>query len=88
MLRNPLDRDVTKPPGVALQLFNGGKPKPVEVVARARLRPHPPARPPVVAEVAPPPPPPTPKKKAPFAMEIILGGKKLELKFEPGAEGK
>jgi pilus assembly protein CpaB len=87
VLRNPLDRDVTKPPGVALeQLFNGGKPKPVEAVARARLRRHPPARPPVVAEVAPPPPPPPSKKETPFVMEIISGAKKSEHKFEPGAE--
>jgi pilus assembly protein CpaB len=88
VLRNPLDRDVTKTPGADLsQLFGGGPPKPAEAaVPRARSRPHPPR--PVVAEVAPLPPPPPLKKEAPFVMEIISSGKKTEAKFEPGAEGK
>jgi Flp pilus assembly protein CpaB len=52
VLRNPLDRDVTKTPGADLaQLFGGGPCKPTEApVPRARSRPHPPR--PVVAEVA------------------------------------
>ena len=88
VLRNPLDRDVTKTPGAALaQLFGAGKPKPAESpVPSARLRPHPPAK--SVAEVAPPPPPPPPKKETPFVMEIISSGKKAEAKFERGGEGK
>jgi pilus assembly protein CpaB len=90
VLRNPLDRDVTKTPGVALsQLFGGGKIKPVETPAPAvRPRPHPPAKP-VVAEAAPLPPPPPPlKKETPFVMEIISSGKKAEAKFESSGEGK
>jgi len=43
VLRNPLDRDVTKTPGAALAQLFGAKGKPVEAVASARLRPHPPA---------------------------------------------
>jgi pilus assembly protein CpaB len=89
VLRNPLDRDVTKTPGAALaQLFFGGaKLKPAEAPAPAvRLRPHPPTKP-VVAEAAPPPPP-QPKKDAPFVMEIISSGKKAEAKFEPSGESK
>jgi pilus assembly protein CpaB len=87
VLRNPLDRDVTKTSGADLaQLFGEGKPKSAKApLPRPRARPNPPARP-VVAEVAPPPPPPPPKKEAPFVMEIISGAKKSEHKFEPGAE--
>jgi pilus assembly protein CpaB len=88
VLRNPLDREVTKPPGVALsQLFGGSKPKRADPPAPApRSRPHPAAKP-VLAEVAPPlPPPPPVKKEEPFFMEIISGSKKVEHKFESGGE--
>jgi len=89
VLRNPLDRDVTKTPGAALAQLFGGKSKPAEapVAASARLRPHPSAKPPVAPEAAPPPPP-LPKKETPFVMEIISGGKKAEAKFESGTEVK
>jgi len=84
--RNPLDRDMTKTKGVALeQLFGGGKPKPVEARARAvRSRPRRPAKP-VMAEAAPPNPQPTPappvKKEEPFGMEILLGPRRIETTF-------
>jgi pilus assembly protein CpaB len=86
VLRNPLDRDVAKTPGVALsQLFGGSKPKPVQAPGTApRSRPRPPAKP-VIAEAAPPPPPPV-KKEEPFVMEIISGSKKAEHKFEGGED--
>ena len=89
VLRNPLDRDVTKTPGVAMeQLFGEDKPKPVEVlvtpVRRTRRR-HPPAKSSVV-EVTPLPPPPNEKETQ--SVEIILGTKKNEQKFEGGGEVK
>jgi pilus assembly protein CpaB len=93
VLRNPLDREVTKTSGAALaQLFGGGgKLKPVEapVALSARLRPHPPAKP-VAPEVvvATPAPPPPPKKEDPIVVEIISSGKKAETKFESRGEGK
>ena len=85
VLRNPLDRDVMTIQGVALeQLFGEEKPKPVETPApNARLPRRRAANPPVV--VAPPSPilpPPVEKEEAPV-VEIILGGKKTENKFEP-----
>jgi pilus assembly protein CpaB len=90
VLRNPLDRDVTKIPGVVLeQLFGGDNPKPVEAIApRARLRPRRAAKA-AVAEAPPSPPPPPPtapaplKKETPTTVEIISGPKKTEFKFEP-----
>jgi pilus assembly protein CpaB len=80
VLRNPLDDDVTKTPGVTQgELFSGNKQKPVVARAHAvRSRPHSPAKP--VAVVFPPPPPPV-KQKEPPAVEIIVGGKKSETKF-------
>jgi pilus assembly protein CpaB len=80
-LRNPLDREVMKTPGVSLpQLFGGNKPieAPAPPVLR-RHRRHPKAKPAVV-EVAPPLPPSV--KKEPQSVEIILGTKKIEQKFE------
>ena len=84
VLRNPLDRDVTKTPGVAVeQLFGGDKPKRVEARARAvRPRPHRPAKPVVTEAVAPPPPAPPPVKKEGSSVEIFLGPKRIETKFE------
>ncbi|HWB84072.1 MAG TPA: Flp pilus assembly protein CpaB [Bryobacteraceae bacterium] len=84
VLRNPLDRDVTKTPGTALaKLFTGGtlhlensddeksRPRPVAVVAKA----------PVIHEAQP-------KKEAPFVMEIIEGTKKNEMKFVNAGAGE
>jgi pilus assembly protein CpaB len=82
ILRNPLDREVSKTPGAALaNLFNGGKLTPTDLPPAApRPRPAPPVR------TEPPPPP---KKEQPFTMEIISGTKKSETKFETKAgEGK
>jgi pilus assembly protein CpaB len=80
VLRNPLDGEITKTPGITQeQLFGGDKPKPVEARALAvRPRPRRPARP--VAVVAPQPSAPVKQEDAP-TMEIILGGKKFETKF-------
>ena len=81
VLRNPLDGDVAKAPGVTLeQLFDGDKPKPAEAKALAvRSRPRRPARP--LAVVAPPPSPPPAKQEEPPTVEIILGSTKSETKF-------
>jgi len=80
ILRNPLDREVSKTPGAALRnLFSGEKIKEAEPPA-ARPRP---AAPPAPVALADPPP----KKEQPFTMEIISGTKKSEMKFTSG-EGK
>jgi pilus assembly protein CpaB len=81
VLRNPMDRDVAKTPGTALEyLFTGVKPKPVET-ASAAPRPRP------VSVEAPKPVTPAPKKET-FVMEIVQGSKKTETKFESSGEGK
>jgi pilus assembly protein CpaB len=84
ILRNPLDRQVTQPPGAALaHLFTGGKLKmsqPSESEPAARPRPAPK---PVVAAAHE-----APKKEAPFVMEMLSGTKRAETKFENGGEGK
>ena len=88
VLRNPLDREVAKTPGTALDLlFTGGKAKPTESQpAPAAPRPRPATRvaPPVTAAVVAPPA----KREAPFVMEIISGNTKKETKFENPGEGK
>ncbi len=97
VLRNPLDREVSKPPGTALDLlFSGNRlrnpselPPPPQnqgsrpAVARAAPRPQP-----APVAVAPPPPPAVVKKETPFVMEILSGSSKRETKFENGGEGK
>ena len=82
VLRNPLDHEIAKTPGTALQrLFTNGKlqPLPSEMLARPRAVPKRPA--PVLA-AAPPP------KEVPFVMEIISGNSKREQKFGGTAEVK
>ncbi|HTX37781.1 MAG TPA: Flp pilus assembly protein CpaB [Bryobacteraceae bacterium] len=81
VLRNPLDREVTKTPGTALALlFTGDKLKLNEnnppAAPRPRAAPAPRVQP---VAVAPPP-----KKEAPFVMEILSGTKKTEQKFDNG----
>jgi len=81
VLRNPLDRDVAKTQGVALeQLFVEDQPKPEAAAPpRARLRRPRMAKPSVA--VAPPSPVP-PSVEEPPVMEIILGTKKIENTFQ------
>ena len=80
VLRNPLDHDIAKTPGTALQrLFTGAKPQPNPTetaaprprTAQARATPIP-----VRAAAVPAPP-----KEVPFVMEIISGPTKREQKF-------
>jgi pilus assembly protein CpaB len=90
ILRNKLDRDVTKTPGTALaNLFSGAKGIPL---ARPAASDAPPARRP-----APRPAPvavpardlaAAPPKKESFTMEIINGSAKTEKKFESSGEAK
>ena len=80
VLRNPLDHDIAKTPGTALQrLFSNGKLAlaPTDVAPRPRAVPKRPA--PVIA-AAPPP------KEIPFVMEIISGNSKKEQKFGGSTE--
>jgi pilus assembly protein CpaB len=78
VLRNPLDHEIAKTPGTALQhLFNGGRIQPL---------PDPSPRPRTVSQRAVPIPvrlaaPPAPPKEIPFVMEIISGQNKREQKF-------
>jgi pilus assembly protein CpaB len=81
VLRNPLDHDIAKTPGTALQrLFTNGKLAPLPsdtAVARPRAVPK---RPVPVVAAAPPP------KEIPFVMEIISGNSKREQKFGGSTE--
>jgi pilus assembly protein CpaB len=81
VLRNPLDHDIAKTPGTALQrLFSNGKlaPLPSDLpAARPRAVPK---RPVPVVAAAPPP------KEIPFVMEIISGTSKREQKFGGSTE--
>ena len=80
VLRNPLDHDIAKTPGTALQrLFSNGKLAlaPTDVAPRARAVPK---RPVPVVAAAPPP------KEIPFVMEIISGNSKKEQKFGGSTE--
>jgi pilus assembly protein CpaB len=80
VLRNPMDREVAKTPGTALEyLFTGVRPKAEAPAPRPKA-------------VAPPEPPKVaaapPKKEQPFVMEIVQGNKRTEAKFESSGEGK
>jgi pilus assembly protein CpaB len=86
VLRNPLDRVISKTPGTAVaKLFDGGRltldsetnpsPRPAAPVRRR----EPSSAPAAVRDVPPPP-----KKEAPFVMEIIRGTTKSETKFDNG----
>jgi len=78
VLRNPLDHEIAKTPGTALQrLFTNGKAQaPPEVTSRPRVASQRPAPAPIPVRVAPPA-----LKEIPFVMEIISGQNKWEQKF-------
>lgn len=85
VLRNPLDRLMSKTSGAALRnLFTGGKLMPASGTeeANARPRPAPRAAAPLVVREGPP------KKEPPVMMEIISGGKKNQINFDNHGEGK
>lgn len=85
VLRNPLDKEITKTPGTAVSyLFSGGEPepeapKPAPVVRRRAPAPPPPAPAPVIA-----------KPEPPITIEVITGSKKTETTFQDQSktEGK
>ena len=82
VLRNPIDHEIAKTPGTALQrLFSNGKLAlaPTDVAPRPRAVPK---RPVPVVAAAPPP------REIPFVMEIISGNSKREQKFGGTAEVK
>lgn len=84
VLRNPLDTEIAKTPGTAVQkLFSGGT-MPVIVDDEAE-KPVRRAAPRQTVAAAPPPSPVREEKKTPFVMEIIQGGKKTESTFTDGA---
>jgi pilus assembly protein CpaB len=95
VLRNPMDKDLTKTSGTDVaNLFSGIRgaptapapsPSPVSRAKKAEREPPPPPPPPVQVVVAPPPPPPAPPP--PITVEIFNGTKKTETKF-PGQETK
>ncbi len=79
VLRNPLDHDIAKTPGTALQhLFAGGRTQPLPSEMSPRPRNTQPRVVPVPVRAAALPAPP---KEVPFVMEIISGPTKREQKF-------
>jgi len=87
VLRNPTDKEETKPPGTAMAyLFSGGVAPPPAATGAGTARPvvrrpAPPPPPPPAKVVAPPPPP-------PINVEVIHGSRKVEQKFESEEKGK
>jgi pilus assembly protein CpaB len=78
VLRNPLDHEIAKTPGTALQrLFTNGKAPAPEVTSRPHTATQRVAPAPIPVRVMAPPAP----KEAPFVMEIISGQNKREQKF-------
>lgn len=83
VLRNPMDKDITKTPGTAIaNLFRGSAPAPVPQAAaggaprRVAVAPKPLPLPPPAAAPKPPPPPP------PLVVEMIHGAARSEVKFK------
>src|SRR5260370_895097 len=86
VLRNPLDHDIAKTPGTALQhLFAGGRTQPLPSEMSPRPRNTQPRVVPVPVRAAALPAPP---KEVPFVMEIISGPTKREQKFVGTPEAK
>jgi pilus assembly protein CpaB len=80
VLRNPLDREVSKTSGTAVALlFRGGK-------LDGPVNPLPVLRPRAVEAVRKAEPP--VKKDPPFVMQIISGTRKTDITFQTGGEGK
>jgi pilus assembly protein CpaB len=84
VLRNPVDRKLSQPPGSALAyLFSGITPAKAPEAPRAASAP----KPAVVkqAEAAPPPPP---QKPEPFSMRITMGTATTVTKFDATGEAR
>lgn len=87
VLRNPTDKEESKPPGTAMAyLFSGGVAPPVAApktgTPAAQVRRPPPPPPPAPPKVVVPPPPP------PINVEVIHGSRKVEQKFDSEDKGK
>lgn len=88
VLRNPTDKEETKPPGTAMAyLFSGGVAPPAAAKqagspTTGQVRRSAPPPPPAPAKVVVPPPPP------PINVEVIHGSRKVEQKFESEEKGK
>jgi len=80
VLRNPLDTQTAKTPGVALAGLYGVPVKPP--VAPVAPRPRR-----IAARVQLPPPQEQPKPAGPVMVEVINGAKRVESKFQGGTEG-
>jgi len=87
VLRNPTDKEETKPPGTAMAyLFSGGVAPPPAAAGAGTARP--------AARKAAPPPPPAPPKVVvpppppPINVEVIHGSRKTEQKFQSEDKGK
>lgn len=79
VLRNPLDHELSTPPGTALaQLLDGEYGRPAKAVAPAARR----APRPAVVRPAAPPAPETAAPVQPLMVEVLQGTKRVELKFE------
>jgi pilus assembly protein CpaB len=91
VLRNPLDRELSKTPGTAMQLlFTGGKGDPLQ---GSKMQEDPQPRQPRPAPrmrvaVETPQPVVRAEPKQPFVVEIINGNKRNETKFTVGAQEK
>jgi pilus assembly protein CpaB len=96
VLRNPMDKDVTKTSGTDVaNLFAGTRglpggapaPAPAPVRRAKKVEQDTPAPPPPPVQVVVAPPPPPPAAPPPITVEIYNGTKKTETKF-PGQETK
>jgi pilus assembly protein CpaB len=84
VLRNPTDKEETKPPGTAMAyLFSGGVAPPPAAAGTPRpaRKAAPPPPPPPAKVVVPPPPP-------PINVEVIHGSRKTEQKFQSEEKDK
>lgn len=89
VLRNPLDREVSKTSGTAVKLlFDGGKMPANQEAPPAAPRVRAAAAPVKRMEAAAPPSPPEKKAEPPFTMQIITGSGKRDVSFAPATGGR
>jgi pilus assembly protein CpaB len=85
IMRNPMDKDVTKTPGTAIaNLFNGTKPPPsTDGLAPKHIVRKAAPMPPPIPPLAPVPPIITERIVIPITVEMIHGGSKAQVQFKP-----
>jgi pilus assembly protein CpaB len=87
VLRNPMDREISKTPGTAMSLlFHGGGKLALPADSAQPPRPRPRVAAAAVKKAEPPVQP--VKKEVPFVMQIISGNVKKEVTFTPPGGGK